>query len=105
MNILYENENLPKDIKKHYKRCIYASNHLKKSKIVTEVNISIMRTFVKIKNQSVPYFDIIKRLESLESNNQENKKLLHNVVTIISSMQDIQDEARNNTKKIGFIDD
>ncbi|HIO90912.1 MAG TPA: hypothetical protein EYG69_03985 [Campylobacterales bacterium] len=64
-----------------------------------------MRTFVKIKNQSVPYFDIIKRLESLESNNQENKKLLHNVVTIISSMQDIQDEARNNTKKIGFIDD
>jgi hypothetical protein len=36
-----------------------------KSKIAINVNIQIMRTFTRLKNQSVPYFDIIKRLEKL----------------------------------------
>jgi len=37
-----------------------------KSKTAINVTKQIMRTFTKLKNQSVPYFDIIKRLEKLE---------------------------------------
>ena len=61
-----------------------------------------MRTFTKLKNQSVPYFDIIKRLEKVESNDKETKELLAKVVNIVSSMQTIQNEAQENTKQIGF---
>jgi len=74
-----------------------------KSKIATDVSLTIMRTFVKLKNQSVPYFDIIKRLEKLETNDKETKELLQKVVQVVSSMQSIHDEAREGTKKIGFV--
>lgn len=74
-----------------------------KSKIATEVNIAIMRTFTKLKNQSVPYFDIVKRLEALEIDNKETKELLNKVIQVVSSMQEIQRDAEENTKRIGFI--
>ena len=61
-----------------------------------------MRTFVKIKNQSVPYFDIIKKLEAVEIDNKDTKELLNKVVQVVISMQDIQNEAKKNTRKIGF---
>ena len=76
-----------------------------KSKIAVDVNLSIMRTFTKLKNQSVPYFDIIKRLDALEVDNSDTKKLLKKVVQVVSNMQSIQDEAKNNTKRIGFINE
>jgi hypothetical protein len=82
---------------------VYMLATVLKSKVAIDVNISIMRTFTKLKNQSVPYFDIIKRLEKLEDDNNENKELLSKVVHIISQMQDIQNEAKNSTNKIGFI--
>jgi flagellar biosynthesis protein FliP len=64
---------------------------------------TIMRTFVRLKNQFVPYFEIIKRLEKLETNDKETRELLQKVVQVVSSMQDIQDEAKEGTKKIGFV--
>jgi len=45
---------------------VYMLATVLKSGIAVEVTKQIMRTFVKLKNQSVPYFDIIKRLEKLE---------------------------------------
>ena len=45
---------------------VYMLATVLKSKVATEVSLSIMRTFIQLKNQSVPYFDIIKRLEKLE---------------------------------------
>ncbi len=74
-----------------------------KSKIATNVSIAIMRTFVKLKNQSVPYFDIVKRLEQLETNDKETRELLNKVAQIVVDMQHMQEEAKENTKKIGFI--
>ena len=84
---------------------VYMLATVLKSKIATEVNLQIMRTFTKLKNQSVPYFDIIKRLESLETDNKETKELLHKVVQVVSGMQELQNEAKENTKKIGFINE
>jgi hypothetical protein len=81
---------------------VYMLATVLKSKIATDVTISIMRTFTKIKNLSVPYFDIIKRLEKLETNDKETKKLLQKVIQAVLIMQDIQDEAQTYTKKIGF---
>ncbi|WP_294884193.1 MULTISPECIES: hypothetical protein [unclassified Sulfurimonas] len=74
-----------------------------KSGIAVEVTKQIMRTFTKLKNQSIPYFDIIKRLEKLETNDKETTKLLQKVVQVVSSMQSIHDEARKGTKKMGFV--
>ncbi len=81
---------------------VYMLATILKSKIATDVTISIMRTFTKIKNLSVPYFDIIKRLEKLETNDKETRKLLQKVIQAVSIIQDIQDEAQVYTKKIGF---
>ncbi|RXJ54579.1 ORF6N domain-containing protein [Candidatus Marinarcus aquaticus] len=82
---------------------VYMLATVLKSKIAREVNISIMRTFTRLKNQSVPYFDIIKRLEKLETEDNKTKELLRSVVQVINSMQELQDEAKDKTKKIGFL--
>ncbi len=82
---------------------VYMLATVLKSKIAREVNISIMRTFTKLKNQSVPYFDIIKRIEKLEVSDNQTKELLNKIVQVINSMQEIQDKAKEDTKKIGFV--
>ena len=82
---------------------VYMLSTVLKSKIATDVSLAIMRTFIRLKNQSVPYFDIIKRLEKLEANDSDTKELLNKVVQVVSSMQEIQNEAKENTKKIGFV--
>ncbi len=81
---------------------VYMLATILKSKVATAVNISIMRTFTKLKNQSVPYFDIIKRLEKLEANDKETRELLEKVVSVVSSMQELQQEAEESTQQIGF---
>jgi hypothetical protein len=82
---------------------VYMLSTVLKSKVATDVSLTIMRTFVRLKNQSVPYFDIIKRLEKLETNDKETRELLQKVVQVVSSMQNIQNEAKEGTKKIGFV--
>ena len=81
---------------------VYMLSAVLKSKVATEVSLSIMRTFIQLKNQSVPYFDIIKRLEKLEVDSKETKELLDKVVQVVTAMQEIQEEAKENTKQIGF---
>ena len=82
---------------------VYMLSTVLKSKIATDVSLAIMRTFVKLKNQSIPYFDIIKRLEKLETNDKDTRELLQKVVQVVSNMQSIYDEANEGTKKIGFV--
>ncbi len=93
----------PSKIKVFTEHGVYMLSTVLKSKIATDVSLTIMRTFVKLKNQSVPYFDIIKRLEKLETNDKETTELLQKVVQVVSSMQSIHDEAKEGTKKIGFV--
>lgn len=95
----------PSKVKVFTEQGVYMLATVLKSKIAVDVNLSIMRTFTKLKNQSVPYFDIIKRLDALEVDNSDTKKLLKKVVQVVSNMQSIQDEAKNNTKRIGFINE
>ena len=82
---------------------VYMLSTVLKSKVATDVSLSIMRTFVRLKNQAVPYFDIIKRLESLETSDKETRELLSKVVQVVSNMQDIQNEAKEGTNKIWFV--
>ncbi|MGB7401550.1 MAG: ORF6N domain-containing protein [Arcobacter sp.] len=82
---------------------VYMLSTVLKSKVATDVSLSIMRTFVRLKNQAVPYFDIIKRLEKLETSDKETRELLSKVVQVVSNMQDIQNEAKEGTNKIGFV--
>ena len=92
----------PSKIKAFTEQGVYMLATILKSKIATDVNIQIMRTFTKLKNQSVPYFDIIKRLEKLEANDKDTRELLNKVVQVVTTMQDIQNEAKENTRQIGF---
>lgn len=82
---------------------VYMLATVLKSSVAVKITKQIMRTFVRLKNQSVPYFDIIKRLEKLETNDKETRELLQRVVQVVSSMQNIQDEAKDGIKKIGFV--
>lgn len=82
---------------------VYMLATVLKSGVAVEVTKQIMRTFVKLKNQSVPYFDIIKRLEELETNDKDTRELLQKVVQVVSNMQSIYDEAKEGIKKIGFV--
>ena len=82
---------------------VYMLATVLKSSVAVEITKQIMRTFVRLENQSVPYFDIIKRLEKLETNDKETRELLQKVVQVVSSMQSIQNEAKEGTKKIGFV--
>ena len=82
---------------------VYMLATVLKSNVAVDITKQIMRTFVRLKNQSVPYFDIIKRLEKLETNDKETRDLLQRVVQVVSSMQNIQDEAKDGIKKIGFV--
>ncbi len=93
----------PSKVKVFTEHGVYMLSTVLKSKVATDVSLTIMRTFVRLKNQSVPYFDIIKRLEKLETNDKETRELLQKVVQVVSSMQDIQDEAKEGIKKIGFV--
>ena len=68
---------------------VYMFATVLKSGIAVEVTKQIMRTFTKLKNQSVPYFDIIKRLEKLETNDKETTELLQKVVQVVSSMHKV----------------
>ena len=89
-------------IKAFTEQGVYMLATILKSKIAKQVSIQIMRTFTRLKNQSVPYFDIIKRLEKLEVDNKDTRELLNKVVQIVTTMQDIQNEANENTRQIGF---
>ncbi len=82
---------------------VYMLATVLKSGIAVDVTKQIMRTFVKLKNQSVPYFDIITRLEKLETEDKKTKELLQKVVQVVTNMKDIQNEAKKGTQKIGFI--
>ena len=95
----------PSKIKAFTEHGVYMLSTVLKSKTATEVSLAIMRTFVKIKNQSVPYYDIIKRLENLETEDKKTKELLQKVVQVVSSMQELQNEANETTQKIGFINE
>ncbi|MDX9743729.1 MAG: ORF6N domain-containing protein [Arcobacteraceae bacterium] len=78
---------------------VYMLATVLKSGIAVEVTKQIMRTFTKLKNQSVPYFDIIKRLEKLGTNDKETTELLKKVAQVVSSMQSIHYEAREERRR------
>ncbi len=82
---------------------VYMLSSVLKSDISIQISKQIMRTFTRLKNQSVPYFDIIKRIEALETDNKDTKNLLEKVVQVVSNMQTLQNDAKEKTKKIGFI--
>ena len=42
---------------------------------------------------------------SVEANNQDTRNLLDKVIKVVSSMQNLQQEAKSNTRQIGFVVD
>ena len=76
-----------------------------KSQIAIDISIQIMRAFTKLKNIHMPYIDIIRRVEAIETDNKETKELLSKVIKAIVQIQELQNETNIETKKIGFARD
>jgi len=82
---------------------VYMLATILKSKTATEVTISIMRAFVKMRNFSLTYTQVIDKLKDIDIKIAEHDDVLHKVLEALSElMREIQE---NETRKIGFVID
>lgn len=73
-----------------------------RSKIAIEINISIMRAFVALRQYALGYAELSQRLESfmLETNMQFNE--VYQALTELASVKELEDKPR---KRVGFVQD
>lgn len=72
-----------------------------KSKKALEVNISIMRTFVFMRQYALTHKDLTDKLEKLESKFNKKFKDVHAAITYLIE-KDMHQESQTNRKKIGY---
>jgi hypothetical protein len=72
-----------------------------KSKKALEVNISIMRTFVFMRQYALTHKDLTDKLEKLESKFNKKFKDIHAAITYLIE-KDMHQEGQTNRKKIGY---
>jgi len=70
-----------------------------KSKNAIDVNIQIMRIFVKMRQLIMSYKDLLKKIEKLEASDQEQNKHLKNIYSII---KELLEPSVKNPRPIGF---
>ena len=80
---------------------VYMLATILKSKTATEITVAIMRTFVKMREFSLTYDEIVDKLNSIDNKVNEHDQALHRVINALSQL--INDTKENETKKIGFI--
>lgn len=73
-----------------------------RSKIAIEINISIMRAFVALRQYALGYAELSQRLESfmLETNMQFNE--VYQALTELASVRELEDKPR---KRVGYVQD
>ncbi len=73
-----------------------------RSKIAIEINISIMRAFVALRQYALGYAELSQRLESfmLETNMQFNE--VYQALTELASVKELEDKPR---QRVGFVQD
>lgn len=73
-----------------------------RSKIAIDINISIMRAFVALRQYALVYAELSQRLESfmLETNMQFNE--VYQALTELASIKELEDKPR---KRVGFVQD
>lgn len=73
-----------------------------RSKIAIEINISIMRAFVALRQYALGYAELSQRLESfmLETNMQFNE--VYQALTELASIKELEDKPR---KRVGYVQD
>lgn len=73
-----------------------------RSKTAIDINISIMRAFVALRQYALGYAELSQRLESfmLETNMQFNE--VYQALTELASIKELEDKPR---KRVGFVQD
>ena len=74
-----------------------------KSKTATDVTISIMRAFVKMRSFALTYEQIVDKLKDIDTKVTEHDEALNKVMNALSEL--IRDTKDNETRKIGFVID
>ncbi len=82
---------------------VYMLATILKSKTATDVTISIMRAFVKMRNFALTYAQIVDRLKDIDLKIAEHVDILNKVLTALSEL--IKETKDNETRKIGFVTD
>ena len=80
---------------------VYMLATILKSKIATDVTVAIMRAFVKMRQFSLTYDEIVDKLNSIDTKVDEHDQMLRRVMSALSEL--INDTKDNETQKIGFI--
>lgn len=82
---------------------VYMLATILKSKTATDVTISIMRAFVKMRSFALTYEQIVDKLKDIDTKITEHDEVLNKVMNALSEL--IKDTKDNETRKIGFIID
>lgn len=92
-----------KSIKVFTEQGVYMLATIIKSKIATEVTVSIMRAFVKMRHFALTYEEIVNKLNDVDAKVSNHDETLQRVISALSEL--IHDTKENETKKIGFINE
>ena len=82
---------------------VYMLATILKSKLAGELTVSIMRAFVKLRQFSLTYSDIINNLNDISEKVDEHDKTIKIVIKSLSEL--LNETQTNSTRKIGFLID
>jgi hypothetical protein len=82
---------------------VYMLATILKSKTATDVTVAIMRAFVKLREFSLTYGEILDKLNKIDSKVVEHEEVLSKVIQAITTL--VEETKTEETKKVGFITD
>ena len=82
---------------------VYMLATILKSKTATDVTISIMRAFVKMRSFALTYEQIVDKLKDIDTKVTEHDEVLNKVMNALSEL--IKETKDNETGQIGFVMD
>ena len=82
---------------------VYMLATILKSKLAGELTVSIMRAFVKLRQFSLTYGDIINNLNNIAKKVDEHDEVIKIVIKSLSEL--LEETKKDTTRKIGFVID
>jgi hypothetical protein len=80
---------------------VYMLATILKSPVATQITLTIMRAFVKMRHFALNYEDIVSKLNSLDEKVSNHDEVLKSIIPALSEL--IENTKDNETKKMGFL--
>ena len=92
-----------KSVKVFTEQGVYMLATILKGKIATDVTVAIMRAFVKLREFSLTYGEILDKLNKIDTKVANHDDVLGKVIQAITEF--VEDTETEETKKVGFVID